>query len=57
MLVRLKYGKYLRKVEWDQMWHLLDRKPGKDPFSETPMVPWKRITSQAAGGYLRHRNN
>jgi len=55
MLAQLKSGKWLRKVGWDQMWHLLDKKPGTDPLSECPLVPWKRISAQSAGGHLRHR--
>ena len=51
-IVKLASGKYLRKVEWDQMWHLLDKRPNKDPFSETPMIPWKRISFQTAVSYM-----
>jgi len=51
-LYKLKAGKYLRKVSWDKMWHLLKEKPQRDPFSETPMIPWKRISPQVAGGLL-----
>jgi len=51
MVYELKGGRFLRKVQWDQMWHLLEKRPQENLFA----VGWKRVTSRAAGGYLRHR--
>jgi hypothetical protein len=56
-LYKLKSGKYLRKVPWDQMWHLLEKKPQRDPFSDTPMIPWMRISPQSACGHLSNQRN
>lgn len=50
-IIKLSGGRFLRKVGWDQCWHLLRADPRFDPWH----TPWRRISRQRAGGFARHR--
>ena len=50
-LIELTDGRFLRKVGWDQCWHLLLRDPRPDPWHTN----WERISSRRAGGFARHK--
>jgi len=50
-IIELTGGRFLRKVKWDQCWHLLKADPRPDPWH----ISWRRISIRQAGGYIRHK--
>ena len=49
ILIALPNGKWLRKVSWDECWHLLKDRP---PVSPDFKVPYRRLYANELGGYI-----